>query len=98
MLASRPHAEVPCAAARPVYVFTCPNDHKPTLSAEATRNARAGADQFTRDSGAVLGGVRQASQGVFQVLPRNETPGATEAGQPDKRLRVVATVEYQLCD
>jgi hypothetical protein len=66
------------------------------MIAEATRNARAGAEQFARDSGAVLGGIRQASQGVFQILPRDETPGSTEAGQPDKRLRVVATVEYQL--
>ena len=86
------------AAAGPVYVFTRLNDYKPAMIAEATRNARAGAEQFARDSGAALGGIRQASQGVFQILPRDETPGATEAGQPDKRLRVVTTVEYQLRD
>ena len=68
------------------------------MIAEATRNARAGAEQFAKDSGATLGGIRQASQGVFQILPRDEAPGVGEPGQLNKRLRVVATVDYHLRD
>jgi uncharacterized protein len=85
-------------ASGPVYAFTRLNDHKPAMIAEATRNARAGAEQFAKDSGAALGGIRQASQGVFQILPRDEAPGVAEPGQPNKRLRVVATVDYHLRD
>jgi uncharacterized protein len=82
----------------PVYVFTRLNDHKPQMIAEATRSARAGASQFAQDSGTVLGGIRQASQGVFQILPRDETPGVLEPAQLNKRLRVVATIDYYLQD
>ena len=68
------------------------------MVAEATRNARASAEQFAADSGSNLGGIRSASQGVFQILARDEAPGLMEAYQIAKRLRVVSTVEYFLAD
>jgi uncharacterized protein len=86
------------AAPGPVYLFTGLNDAKPEMVAEATRNARASAEQFAADSGSRLGGIRSASQGVFQILARDEAPGLTEASQVNKRLRVVSTVEYFLAD
>ena len=68
------------------------------MVAEATRNARASAEQFANDSGSSLGGIRSASQGVFQILARDEAPGLMEPYQIAKRLRVVSTVEYFLAD
>ena len=82
----------------PVYVFTGLNDIKPAMIAEATKNARAGADQFARDSGRHVGGIRQASQGVFEILPRDAAPGFDEAGQIDKTVRVVNTIRFDILD
>lgn len=85
-------------AGGPVYLFTALNDAKPEMVAEATRNARASAEQFAADSGSALGGIRSASQGLFQILARDEAPGLMEPFQIAKRLRVVSTVEYFLTD
>ena len=86
------------AASGPVYLFTGLNQAKPEMVAEATRNARASAEQFATDSGSRLGGIRSASQGLFQILARDEAPGLQEPYQIAKRLRVVSTVEYFLAD
>jgi hypothetical protein len=85
-------------ASGPVYLFTGLNAVKPAMVAEATRNARASAEQFAVDSGSRLGRIRSASQGVFQILTRHEAPGIVEPYQIDKRIRVVSTVEYALSD
>lgn len=80
----------------PFYLFTKLNDIKPAMIAEATRNARAAAQQFAADSGSALGPIRQASQGLFQILPRDAAPGQMEEKQVLKTVRVVSTVDYLL--
>jgi hypothetical protein len=80
----------------PTFVFTRLNDLKPKMIAEATANARAAAEQFARDSGSSLGGIRQANQGVFVILPRDQAPGVSESSQLQKIVRVVSTVQYFL--
>jgi hypothetical protein len=80
----------------PFYLFTRLNDIKPAMIAEATRNARAAAEQFAADSGSSLGPIRQASQGLFQILPRDAAPGQSEEKQVLKTVRVVSTVVYLL--
>lgn len=80
----------------PTFVFTKLNDVKPPMLAQATARAREAADQFARDSRASLGGIRQASQGVFEILPRDQAPGISEGSQIAKTVRVVSTVEYFL--
>jgi hypothetical protein len=82
----------------PTYLFTRLNDLKPQMIAEATASAREAAEQFAADSGSRLGRIRQASQGVFQILPRDRAPGVMEESQPNKTVRVVTTVEYTLED
>ncbi len=84
--------------AGPTYVFTGLNDLKPAMIAEATANARAGAEQFAADSGSRVGGIRRASQGVFQILPRDDTPGIQQEKEIHKTVRVVSTLEYMLED
>ena len=82
----------------PVYLFTKLNEIKPQMIAEATRNARAAAEQFAKDSGARIGGIRRANQGLFEILPRDRAPQLTEETQIEKTVRVVSTVDYLLLD
>lgn len=80
----------------PTYVFTGLNAIKPEMLAEASANARAAAAQFAADVDSTLAGIRRASQGIFEILPRDAAPGISEAGQIDKKVRVVSTIEYLL--
>jgi hypothetical protein len=80
----------------PTYIFTGLNRLKPEMIADATARAREAAEQFARDSKSRLGGIRRASQGVFEILPRDQAPGMTEGSQISKTVRVVSTVEYTL--
>jgi hypothetical protein len=80
----------------PTFLFTRLNDVKPEMIAEATRSAREAAERFAEDSGASVGGIRQANQGVFVILPRDQAPGIQESSQLHKTVRVVATLDYYL--
>lgn len=80
----------------PTFVFTGLNALKPEMIAQATARAREAAQQFAEDAGSSLGGIRQANQGYFEILPRDQASGIGEASQVKKTIRVVATVEYLL--
>ncbi|MFO0094271.1 MAG: SIMPL domain-containing protein, partial [Gemmatimonadaceae bacterium] len=80
----------------PTFVFTKLNALKPAMIAEATARAREGAEQFAKDAASQLSGIRSASQGVFEILPRDQAMGITEESQVVKRVRVVTTVVYGL--
>jgi hypothetical protein len=82
----------------PTFLFTQLNTLKPQMIAEATARARESAQQFARDSRSALGGIRTASQGMFEILPRDQAPGVQEESQLVKIVRVVSTVEYFLRD
>ncbi len=83
-----------------VYSFTKLNDIKPRMIAEATRNARQGAEQFARDSGTGVGGIRQATQGYFSIGARDgnvDGEGGSSAGDsPLQKVRVVTTVDFYI--
>jgi hypothetical protein len=80
----------------PTFTFTGLNALKPEMIAEATARAREAAEQFARDSRSTVSGIRQANQGYFEILPRDQAQGISEASQIIKTVRVVATVEYLL--
>lgn len=80
----------------PTFIFTRLNQLKPSMVKEATANARAAAEQFAADSKSDLGAIRQANQGVFVILPRDQAPGVNEGAQLQKIVRVVSTVQYFL--
>ncbi|MEO5902699.1 MAG: SIMPL domain-containing protein [Gemmatimonadaceae bacterium] len=80
----------------PTFVFTGLNKLKPQMIGEATARARESAEQFARDSHSSIGGIRRASQGVFEILPRDQAEGITEASQITKTVRVVTTIDYAL--
>ena len=81
------------------YVFTRLNDIKPEMIAQATQDARRGAERFASDSGTGVGGIRSATQGYFSTGPRDgdtteENYGARES--PFQKVRVVTTIEFYL--
>ena len=80
----------------PSYRFRGLNDLKPEMIGTATASAREAAEKFAQDSGARVGGIRRANQGVFQILARDQAPGVVEGNQLSKVVRVVSTVEYFL--
>ncbi len=78
----------------PSYIFTGLNEVRPAMIAEATASARSGAEQFAKDSGTGVGAIREASQGYFEILARDES--GDERQTPDKKVRVVTTIRYAL--
>ena len=80
----------------PTFVFTGLNKLKPQMIGEATARARESAEQFAHDSHSDIGGIKTASQGVFEILPRDQAPGISEESQIMKVVRVVSTIEYSL--
>ena len=78
------------------YLFTGLNAVKPQMLEEATQNARQAAEEFAKSSDSHVGKIKNANQGVFSILPREQTPGANESEQINKKIRVVSTVVYYL--
>jgi hypothetical protein len=81
------------------YVFTRLNDVKPQMIAQATQDARRGAERFASDSGTAVGGIRSATQGYFSIGARDgasteENYGAGDS--PFQKVRVVTTIEFYL--
>jgi len=80
------------------FVFTGINDLKSEMLTEATQRARETAEQFARESGAVVGDIQNANQGVFEILPAVEIPNDRPEKQIGKKVRVVTTITYSLVD
>ena len=85
------------------YYFTKLNDIKPVMLAEATKNAKNAAIQFTNESDTKLGKLKKATQGLFSIVDRdealsNQADGGYMAGVSDiyKKVRVVVSVEYSI--
>lgn len=82
-----------------VYSFTGLNAIKPTMVAEATTDARNAAEQFAKDSGTGVGGIKSATQGYFSIEARDGDQGGGGFGvadSPYKKVRVVTTVDFYL--
>lgn len=80
----------------PIYIFTRLNEIKPEMIHAATINARSSAEQFAKDSGAEVGAIKQANQGVFQMLPRHSGEMYMEKFARYKTIRVVSTIKFYL--
>ena len=84
------------------YSFTRLNAIKPAMIADATRGARAAAEQFAHDSGTGVGRIRSATQGYFTVTARDsvstgdDSGGGDDQSTPLKKVRVVTTVTFEL--
>jgi hypothetical protein len=79
------------------YTFTRLNAIKPEMVATATKDARKSAEQFAQDSGSSVGGIKDATQGYFEITARDgESGGWGQSDTPFKKVRVVTTVNYFL--
>lgn len=79
------------------FTFTLLNTVKPEMVAEATRDARASAEQFAKDSGVGVGSIKRATQGYFTIESRDGETGAWGVSDtPYKKVRVVTTVDFSL--
>jgi len=79
------------------YTFTRLNDIKPEMVADATKDARASAQQFAEDSNSGVGKIKDATQGYFEIEARDgEAGGWGMADSPYKKVRVVTTVSFTL--
>lgn len=80
------------------YTFTKLNDIKPQMVAAATKDARAAAEQFAKDSGAQVGMIKSASQGYFSIEARDGDSGGGwgVSDSPYKKVRVVTTIDFYL--
>ncbi|HEY7809415.1 MAG TPA: SIMPL domain-containing protein [Allosphingosinicella sp.] len=83
-----------------VYSFTKLNAIKPQMIAEGTHSARQSAEQFAKDSGTGVGGIKSATQGYFSIGARDgdvDGEGGSSAGDsPFQKVRVVTTIEFYL--
>jgi hypothetical protein len=87
------------SVANPRYVVSNFNELRPQLLADATKNARATAQQFAADSGAQIGKIRSANQGMIQIFGadgNDESSPFSPTSTPVKRIRVVSTFEFDL--
>lgn len=79
------------------YTFTKLNAIKPEMVAAATKDARAAAQQFAKDSNSGVGKIRDATQGYFEIEARDgDAGGWGSADSPYKKVRVVTTVSFTL--
>ena len=85
--------------ANPRYIISSFNELRPQLLAEATKNARLTAQQFAADSGAQVGRIRSANQGMIQIFGsdgNDESAPYSTTSTPLKKIRVVSTFEFEM--
>ena len=82
----------------PIYVFNGLNDIKIKMIEMATKNATSAGEQFAKDSGAKLGKIQSANQGLFTITARDQTDAWSdnEKQSINKRVRVVTTITFYL--
>ncbi|MEZ5735183.1 MAG: SIMPL domain-containing protein [Novosphingobium sp.] len=80
------------------FTFTGLNGIKPEMVAEATKDARASAEQFAKDSGTSVGTIKNATQGYFSIDARDGDSGGGwgVSDTPYKKVRVVTTIDFYL--
>ena len=79
-----------------IYSFTKLNEIKPEMIAAATKDARAGAEQFAKDSGTSVGAIKQATQGYFSIGARDGDSAGSGNDSPFQKVRVVTTIDFYL--
>ena len=84
--------------AGPSFIFTKIADLKGEMLTEATKRARELAEKFAAESGAKVGDIQSANQGIIEINPAVEIPNDRPEKQIDKKVRVVTTITYFLRD
>lgn len=84
--------------AGPSFIFTKVNELKGDMLTEATKRAREAAEKFAVESGAKVGDIQSANQGITEINPAVDIPNDRPEKQIDKKVRVVTTITYFLRD
>jgi len=84
--------------AGPSFIFTKVNELKGDMLTEATKRAREAAEKFAVESGAKVGDIQSANQGIIEINPAVDIPNDRPEKQIDKKVRVVTTIAYFLKD
>lgn len=82
------------------YIYTKAGEAKIEMLAEATKDARARADQIASQGGRVVSQLRSARMGVFQITPEFSTQtswdGINDTTTRDKTVTAVVTASFSL--
>jgi uncharacterized protein len=84
--------------AGPSFIFTNVNELKGEMLTEATKRAKEAAEKFAAESGAKVGDIQSANQGIIEITPAIEIPNDRPEKQVNKKVRVVTTITYFLRD
>jgi hypothetical protein len=82
----------------PQYFYNELDSIKVNLLGEATKNAKARAEQLASNSGSKVGRLFSANQGVFQITPLLSTDvsdyGSYDTSTIEKSVKAVVTIEF----
>lgn len=82
------------------FIYTKAGDAKVEMLAEATRDARARAEQIAAQGGRAVHALRSARMGVFQITPEFSTQttweGVNDTTARDKTITAVVTASFSL--
>ena len=88
--------------APPRFIYTKAGDTKIEMLAEATRDARARAEQIAQQGGRTIAQLQSAQQDVFQITPRhgatggNDWQGENDMSSRQKTITAVVTASFLL--
>lgn len=84
----------------PQYFYTKLNDLKISMLGKATKDAKLRAVQLAENSGSEVGGLKSASQGVFQITPENSVSvsdyGEYDLSSINKSIKAVVTIIFSI--
>jgi hypothetical protein len=87
-------------SAPPEFIYTNSAEAKIEMLAEATKDARARAEQIARQGDRIISQLHNAEMGVFQIAPRFEgqtsAEGLNDTSSPDKTITAVVTATFSL--
>ncbi len=88
------------ASAPPEYIYTKAGEAKVEMLAEATKDARARAEQIAAQGGRALEQLRSAKMGVFQITPvhsiQTTWDGMNDTSSLDKTITAVVAASFSL--
>lgn len=82
-------------SSRPRYYFTRINEIKPELLAKSIKAALRSAEEFAENSGAAVGDIKNARQGIISLIPSTRV-SESEEFYPQKIARVVSSMDYYI--
>ena len=82
------------------FIYTRAGEAKVEMLAEATKDARARAEQISAQGGCAIARLHSAEMGVFQITPRNEVrtswEGMNDTSSREKTITAVVTATFAL--